>query len=371
MNVFDRTERGLLSRWWWTVDRPMLAGLLLLSIYGVVMVFASSPPVALRLGFSSWHFVIRHALFLLPAALCLFGASLLSPRGVQRLAIGLFGVAFILLVMTEFAGYETHGATRWINLGGVAIQPGEFIKPALVVLTALLLARRPGLQNALPAILLSALVAGLLLLQPAVGMALMVVALLSAQLFLAGLPWLWVASLLGGGGVAVWQAYLWFPHVAQRFDRFLDPASGDSYQVGMALRAVASAAWFGSGPGEGRLKTMIPDAHSDFVFAVVAEEFGLVACLVLLGLFAFIILRGLQRTELVSDRFTMLAAAGLLIHFGLQAFINVSVNLSLLPATGVTLPFISYGGSALCALALGMGMFLALVRKRHGTAAPP
>jgi cell division protein FtsW len=371
MTVFDRTERGLLARWWWTVDRPLLAGLMLLSLSGLVMVFAASPPVAARLGLSSWHFVARHALFLLPAAVLLIGCSLLSPRGVRRVGAGLFVLSFLLLLMTLFAGYETHGAARWINLGGIALQPGEFVKPAMVVVSAMILARAPGLQNAWPAILLNALVVALLLAQPAVGMALLMIALLSAQLFLAGLPWLWVFGLLALGGLGAWQIYMWFPHVAARIDRFLDPTSGDHYQVTMALKAVQSAAWFGSGPGEGRLKTLIPDAHSDFVFAVIAEEFGLIACLVLLGLFAFVVLRGLQRTELAADRFSLLAAAGLLVQFGLQVIINVGVNLSLLPATGVTLPFISYGGSALCSLAIGMGMFLALVRRRTGLGAAP
>jgi cell division protein FtsW len=202
-------------------------------------------------------------------------------------------------------------------------------------------------------------------------MALTVACLAGLQLFLAGLPWLLVIGLGATGGLALWQAYMFFPHVSQRFDRFLDPTSGDHYQVGLALEAVQGAAWFGSGPGEGTVKYALPDAHSDFVFAVIAEEFGLIACLALLGLFAFVLLRGLRRTELVTDRFALLAAAGLLGQFGIQAVVNLGVNLSLLPATGMTLPFISYGGSSLCALALGMGLFLALTRRRPGSEVAP
>jgi cell division protein FtsW len=209
----------------------------------------------------------------------------------------------------------------------------------------------------------------LLLAQPDVSMALVVVALLGVQLFLAGLPWILVIGLIGVGALALWQTYLAFPHVAERIDRFIDPSSGDHYQVGLALKAVQSADWFGSGPGEGTVKYALPDAHSDFVFAVVAEEFGLVACLALLGLFGFVLLRGLARAQRVGDRFALLAAAGLLAHFALQTFINLGVNVSLLPATGMTLPFISYGGSSLCALAIGMGLFLALTRRRAGTEA--
>ena len=371
MTPFSRTRRGLLGRWWWTVDRPLLVGFGLLAVSGLVFVFASSPPVAARLGLPPLHFVGRHVIYLLPATLLLLGSSLLAPKGVYRLAVALLVVAFLLLVLTLLFGPETKGARRWLPVAGLVVQPGEFMKPALVVVVAGLLAQAPGLRNALPGLLLTALVLVLLLSQPDVSMALMVAALLGLQLFLAGMPWLLVIGAGALGGLALWQAYLFFPHVTQRFDRFLDPTSGDHYQVGLALKAVQGAAWFGSGPGEGTVKYALPDAHSDFVFAVIAEEFGLIACLALLGLFAFVLLRGLQRTELVMDRFALLAAAGLLGQFGLQAVVNLGVNLSLLPATGMTLPFISYGGSSLCALALGMGMFLALTRRRPGGEAAP
>jgi len=369
--MFDRTERGLLARWWWTVDRPLLGVIGLLALSGLIMVFASSPPVAVRLGLSSWHFATRHLVYLAPAALLLIGCSLLSPRGVYRAAITLLTASILMLVVTLIIGVETHGATRWLSFGAFAVQPGEFAKPALIVVGAALLARARGLDNAWPVLGLGIVVMVLLLAQPDVGMALMVGAVIAVQLFVAGLPWL----LVFGAGVLslgiLWQTYVWFPHVAARIDRFLDPATGDHYQVGLALKAVKSAAWFGSGPGEGRLKNQIPDAHSDFVFAVAAEEFGLIACLLLLGLFTFVLLRGLRRTELVSDRFALIAGAGLLAHFGLQAIVNLGVNLSVLPATGMTLPFISYGGSALCAMAIGMGMFLALTRRRLGQGMSP
>ncbi len=369
--MFERTERGLLARWWWTVDRPLLGVFGLLAMSGLIMVFASSPPVAVRLGLPSWHFVTRHLIYLAPAALLLVGCSLLSPRGVYRAAIALLAVSILMLVATLIIGLENNGSTRWISFGSFAIQPGEFAKPALIVVGAALLARAPGLDNAWPVLGLGLIVMVLLLAQPDVGMALMVGTVMGVQLFVAGLPWLLVLGALLLSVLILWQAYSWFPHVAARIDRFLDPASGDHYQVGLALKAVKSAAWFGSGPGEGRLKNQIPDAHSDFVFAVAAEEFGLIACLLLIGLFSFVMLRGLKKTELVSDRFALIAGAGLLAHFGLQAMVNLGVNLSVLPATGMTLPFISYGGSALCSMGIGMGMFLALTRRRLGHGMPP
>lgn len=344
----------------------MLSGLGLLVLAGLIFVFASSPPVAVRLDLPSQHFVVRHLLYLLPATLILFTSSVLSPRGIRRLASGLFALAIVMLVLTLMVGPEIKGATRWLPIGGVLMQPGEFAKPALAVLVASVLAGAPGVRNAKPALLLCGLVVLLLLAQPDVGMALSVSAAVAVQFFIAGLPWLLVALAAAFGCLGLWQAYQWFPHVSQRIDRFLDPSSGDHYQVGTALEAVRGAAWFGSGPGEGNVKYVLPDAHSDFVFAVIAEEFGLIACLALIGLIAFILVRGLSRAQLMPDRFTILAAAGLLSHLGIQTIVNLGVSLSLLPATGMTLPFVSYGGSSLCAMALAMGMLLALTRRRPG-----
>jgi cell division protein FtsW len=371
MSWLGRTERSLLARWWWTVDHQMLAGVGLLALSGLVFVFASSPPVATRIGLPSLYFAGKHLVYLVPAALLLLGSSLLAPRGVWRLAVGLLALSILMLLLTPLLGAEIKGARRWLEIGGMALQPSEFAKPALMVVVAGLLSRAPGIRNALPAIGIAAVVALLLLVQPDVKMALMVAVLVGAQLFVAGLPWLLVGVLAGLCGFALWQAYLWFPHVAERIDAFLNPAESERYQVGLALDAIRGAAWFGKGPGEGQVKYALPDAHSDFVFAVIAEEFGLIACLVLLGLIAFVLLRGLARAQLVQDRLTLLAATGLLVQFGLQAFVNMAVNINLLPATGMTLPFISYGGSSLCALALGMGMLLALTRRRSGAEGLP
>lgn len=371
MIPLDRTERHLLARWWWTVDRPLLAGLGMLALAGVIFVFAASPPVAHRLDLPSLHFVTRHATYLVPAATLLLGASLLGPTGVRRLATALLIAALLMLVLTLLTGVEIKGARRWVSLGGLVVQPSELIKPALAVVIGAMLARAPGLEHLRPVLLLVLVVVALLLAQPDVGMALTVACMVAMQLFVAGLPWLLVGLATTSGILLLWSAYVWFPHVAERIDRFIDPSSGDHYQVATALKAVQGAAWFGSGPGEGEVKYRLPDAHSDFVFAVIAEEFGLLACLALIGLFAFILIRGLERARLRNDRFVLLASVGLLSHFGLQAIVNLGVNLGVLPATGMTLPFVSYGGSSLCATALGMGMLLALSRRRPGGEAEP
>ena len=364
MTAFSRGERGLLATWWWTVDRLMLLGLGVLGLIGLMLVFAASPPVAERLGLSPLHFLERHAVFLLIGAGLLIGTSLLAPEGVRRLAVGVLALGLAMVVATLVIGPEIKGARRWLPIGGVVVQPSEFVKPALAVVTAWLLARRPGLAGMRAALPLVGLVVGLLLWQPDIGMAALVATVAIAQLFLAGLPWLWLVA----SGVVVLLAgvvaYLRLPHVAERIDGFIDPSAGDPYQIERALEAFSGVGWTGRGPGEGVTKFVLPDAHADFVFAAAAEEFGFIACLLLVALFAFLLLRGLSRAYTRADGFALLAAAGLLTQFGLQAVINMGVNLHLLPTKGMTLPFISYGGSSLLAMALGMGMVLALTRRQ-------
>ncbi len=361
MSPFARTNRGLLANWWWTLDRALLSGLLVIALVGVVMVFASSPPIARRLGYEETRFVIKHLTFLLPAILLLLGTSLLAPRGVLRVAVLLLLGFGLLLLVTPFLAAEIKGARRWISIGGLLLQPSEFVKPALVVVTAWLLARQPGLKGAPEAVALTGLVLGLLVIQPDLGMSALVVAVFAVQLFVAGLPWLLIAGFGGLAATGLYGAYLAFPHVQMRIDDFLDPTK-ESYQVETSLSAVASGGLFGRGPGEGVVKFYLPEAHSDFVYATLTEEFGAIAALLVLLLFAFVVLRGLWRVYEAEDRFVQLAAVGLLAQFGLQALVNIAVNLNLLPTKGMTLPFVSYGGSSLLALAIGMGMLLALTR---------
>ncbi len=367
MNGFARTDISLVGRWWWTVDRWLLAALLLLIGIGVLMVLGASPPVAEKLDLDSFHFFRRHLALLIPALAIMFAVSLLSPIGVRRVAVVMLGVALVLTLATVLIGVEAKGARRWLSLGGLSIQPSEFIKPAMAVAAAWLFAaqrqvhRFPG--DAIAASLLGAVLLALML-QPDFGMALTVAAVWFTQYFLAGLSLMWVGALLGAGIGGLLIGYSSFDHVRSRIDRFLDPAAGDNYQVETSLRAFSNGGLFGRGPGEGVVKDHLPDAHADFIFAVVGEEFGLIACLLIVGLFAFIVLRGLVRLAEEEDLFVLLAAAGLLTQFGLQALINMAVTLHLVPTKGMTLPFVSYGGSSMVALALGMGMLLALTRWR-------
>jgi len=366
---FARADNSLIARWWWTIDRWTLAALLLLVAIGAIMTMAATPPVAEKLGLDPFHFVRRHFSLLPVAVAIMLGVSLLDLSGVRRLAAAVLVISVALLAATFLVGAEIKGARRWINLPGFSLQPSEFVKPSFAVICAWLFAlqrRRTGTPGDLIALLVYGIVVGLLLLQPDIGMALVVSVIWGAQYFLSGLRILWI-FLIGGGGVFAFAgAYFVFPHVQSRINRFLDPQSGDTYQVARSMEAFTNGGLAGRGPGEGRVKTHLPDAHSDFIFAVAGEEFGLIACLIIVVLFGFVVLRGFMRLLSENNLFALLATAGLLVQFGVQALINMGSTLHILPTKGMTLPFISYGGSSLLALALGMGFMLALTRKRYG-----
>jgi cell division protein FtsW len=367
--IFTRIDQRPIARWWWTVDRWSLGALGLLIALGAVMSMAASPAVAERLGYAPLHFAERQ-LATVPFALAtMFGVSLLPPRTVRRVAFVGFAIAVGLLALTFVIGVEIKGARRWINLPGFSLQPSEFIKPTFAVVAAWLFAEqkeRPGFPgNAISIALFLALVA-MLVKQPDLGMAVVVAIVWFAQFFMAGLRLYWAAAGTIAGLAGFVGAYLWLPHVTSRINRFLDPAAGDSYQVNRSIEAFVHGGLWGQGPGEGTVKDFLPDAHADFVFAVAGEEFGLIVCILIVGVFAFIVLRGFSRLLQESNLFVLLSATGLLIQFGLQAIINMASTLHLIPTKGMTLPFLSYGGSSMLALALGMGMMLALTRRRLG-----
>jgi len=372
--ALSRSDTSVLGRWWWTVDRWTLAALLVLVGFGYVMMLAASPAVAERIGASSRHmFFIKQVAYLGLATLLMVAVSLLSVRGVRRVALLGFAAAVVLTAATLVVGTEIKGARRWLPIPGFSLQPSEFLKPFFAVVAAWLIAegKMPGSKvwGASIAVVLFLAVAAILKSQPDIGMLLVVAAVFFAQFFVAGMN-LFIVGAIGGLGVAAaGAAYMIFPHVQSRVQRFLDPDSGDSYQVSVALEAFANGGLLGRGPGEGRVKNVLPDAHADFVFAVAAEEYGMVVCLVIIALFAFVVVRGLMRLLGESDLFVMLAGTGLLTQFGLQAFVNMGSTLHLIPTKGMTLPFVSYGGSSVLAIAVGMGMLLALTRRRAGARA--
>lgn len=369
MITFARTDSSLLGRWWWTVDRWTLAALAVLMGFGVVLVQAASPAVAERIGLDNFHFVQRHLMMLLPSAAIMVAVSLLPPRGVRRVAVVVFLAALLLVALTPVIGMEIKGARRWIHVPGLSVQPSEFLKPAFVVVAAWLFTMQKttdGFPGTAISIALYLLVVTLLMMQPDLGMTFVISAVWFGQFFLAGLPIVLVGILAIAGMLGLVGAYFMFPHVSSRIDRFLDPGSGDNYQVARSMEAFMNGGMFGTGPGQGTVKMSLPDAHADFIFSVAGEEFGLLWCLALVALFAFVVLRGFRRAMRDDSIFILLAVGGLLMQFGLQAMINMGSALHLMPTKGMTLPFISYGGSSMLALGFGMGMVLALTRKRFG-----
>jgi cell division protein FtsW len=333
----------------------------------VVLSLAASPPVASRLGLEPFYFVYRHVILLIPAIAILFATSFLPRRHIRRLALLVFVASLALIAATLMFGAEVKGARRWIVILGVNIQASEFLKPAFVILVAWLFgetARRPEMPaNTIALALLGLAVTGLVL-QPDFGQTMLIALVWGALFFLAGMRLIWVFGLSTMAVLGIGAAYFTIPHVTKRIQRFLDPGSGDTFNIDQALESFWRGGWFGRGPGEGTVKRILPESHTDFVFAVAAEEFGIVLCLLLVALFMFIVMRALSHALRDEDPFARFAGAGLAILFGLQAAINMAVNLHLMPAKGMTLPFISYGGSSMISLAYGMGMLLALTRGR-------
>jgi len=373
--MISRAERGPVADWLRSVDGWLLAAFGALMVIGVVMALAASPAVAERIGLPTFHFVDRQVLLLPPTAMLMLATSFLSPRHVRRAALVIYLVSLGLILLALLYGAEVKGSKRWI----FGLQPSEFLKPAFVVLASWAFAEgsRPGaprlIAKALAFVILPATIVPLIL-QPDFGQTMLISLVWATLVFMAGLHWFWVIGLGGVGAMGGFLAFKFSPHVHERVMRFLDPDSSggmvDTFQVDTALQSLANGGWFGRGPGEGVYKRILPDAHTDMVFAVIGEEFGLIACFGLITFFGVIVMRGLWLSSRNQDSFSRFAAAGLTIMFGVQSWINMAVNLRAMPAKGMTLPFISYGGSSLLALGLGMGFLVALTRKNLAIARP-
>lgn len=364
--MVSRADRSSVAKWWWTIDLYFLGGFIGLMGLGIILSFAASPAVADRIGLPAYHFVERQAFFMIPAFLVMIAVSFLDDRQVRRLALLQLAVSISLMILVLFIGVEVKGSRRWIQLLGVSLQPSEFMKPAFVVMSAWLFAERakhPEIPGNLMAMILFGIVGALLIAQPDLGQTMLVTATWGTMFFMAGMPWFWIALLLGVVAFGAFGAYSFFPHVALRIDKFLT-GEGDTFQIDTGREAMIRGSWFGQGPGEGSVKKILPDSHTDYIFSVAAEEFGLIFCMGIALLFAFIVMRGFRFALRERDEFTRLAVAGLVASFGFQSIINIGVNVQILPAKGMTLPFISYGGSSLVAMALSMGFVLALTRKK-------
>ncbi|MDE2006893.1 MAG: cell division protein FtsW [Rhodospirillales bacterium] len=365
----SRADESVLGRWWWSVDRVTLGAIGLLFAFGFVLALAAASSAAHRLGARDHMMLGKQIVFLALGGAVLLGISLLSPREIRRLALIGGAVALALTAATLVSGVEVLGARRWVRIAGVPIQPSEFLKPCFTVVTAWLLAEQRRVRGFPGAWIVGALYLVIVLLlkkQPDVGMTAVITAVLFAQLFVYGINAVWVGiGMLAMTALAA-GAYFMFSHVQMRVAEFLHAKGPQNYQIHTALQAFGNGGLFGRGPGEGRVKNLLPDAYADFIFAVAGEEYGLIVCAALVLAFAFVVIRGLLRLLRETDTFISLACAGLLASFGLQAFVNMGTALKLIPTKGMTLPFISYGGSSVLASALEVGMLLALSRRRGG-----
>ncbi len=363
---FSRQSDNCFVKWWWTVDKIILFVAMALLTIGIILDISASPVVARRIGLDDYAMVRKQIQFSVLAVGTMLGLSLFGLKTIRRISILMFAVLTFLLILTMFFGFETKGARRWIYIMGVSLQTSELIKPIFIVLVAWLLdcGKKydyfPGMWVSFG---LYIFLCGLLLLQPDVGMTILVSAVFWLQMFLAGLPWLLVCGLALLGVMGAVTAYFVFPHVHARVDQFLYGSDETSYQIEKAMEAFESGNLFGRGPGEGVVKLSVPDAHTDFVLAVAGEEYGVWGSLIIVALYSAIVLRTMKGVLKESNLFVMYAVVGLSATLGVQAFINMASSLQLIPTKGMTLPFISYGGSSLLGVAITVGMLLAITRK--------
>lgn len=373
--AFSRNDQSLIARWFWTVDRGLLGAALALMALGVSLSFASSPAAIMadESITDPFHYSWRMMVFAGVGLTVMLTTSLMSPRGVRRIAVlALFG-AIVVMAALPFIGDTVKGAARWVNLGPFSLQPSEFAKPGLIVFAAWMFAeaqKGQGVPGVTIAFGFYALTVCLLLIQPDIGQTLLITTTFMAVFFMAGVPFKWMAVLASAGMAGLVSLYFVFGHMRDRLSRFFSPETTDTHQIDSASEAIRAGGLLGRGVGEGVMKRHVPDLHTDFIYSVGAEEFGLVLSLIMIGLYAFIVVRGMRRAMKLTDPFEQTAAAGLFMLIGLQACINVAVNLNLIPTKGMTLPFISYGGSSMLAMGLTMGFALALTRRRPGAYEP-
>lgn len=355
----------ILWQWWKCIDRYTVFLLCVLSALSLMLVTTSGVAVANRIGVHQSYFSSKHVLYVTLAIFTTFSVSFLSKTYVRRIAICGLIFSIILLIIIQFCASPTKGAKRWINIGVLSLQPSEFMKPCFLVVTGWLLASIPKIEvGFFITFLLYLLVAILLIMQPDLGMLITISIAFGAQLFVACIPWLWLIILGTLTTVSTIVVYYVFPHAQQRISMFFSPNNNGNYQVLKSLQAFRNGGLYGRGPGEGLIKYMLPDSHTDFIFAVAGEEFGGIVCLIILTMFGFIIIYGFIKLLTEEDYCTILISVGILTQLGFQSIVNMGVSLNLLPTKGMTLPFISYGGSSSLAIGLGMGILLALNRRR-------
>ncbi|SLN19355.1 putative lipid II flippase FtsW [Ruegeria meonggei] len=366
--VQDQRGEPILPKWWRTIDRWTMSCVLILFVIGLLLGLASSPPLAGRNGFDPFHYVERQALFGGVALIAMLLTSMMSPTLVRRLAVLGFLASFVALAFLPVFGTDFgKGAVRWYSLGFASLQPSEFLKPGFVVVAAWLLAASQqinGPPGRLWSFALCMAIVAMLVMQPDFGQACLMLFGWGVMYFVAGAPMLLLVGMAGVVVLGGMFAYSNSEHFARRIDGFLNQEVDPTTQLGYATNAIREGGLFGVGVGEGQVKWSLPDAHTDFIIAVAAEEYGLILVLIIIALYSIIVVRSQLRLMRERDMFIRLAGTGLACMFGVQAMINMGVAVRLLPAKGMTLPFVSYGGSSLIAGGIAVGMLLAFTRSR-------
>lgn len=373
--LLSRSDSSWFTEWRRTLDWGLVAGILLLAGIGLLMSLAVGPTAAAKIGSEDpYHYLYRQGVHACVGIGLLLAVSVLERKWARRLGVLVFALALLLMAAILGFGHEVNGAQSWFRFSAFSVQPSEMVKPGLIVLCAWLLAQRqrsPAAPWAIVSFIFFAVTLGLFLLQPDVGGAVLVSAAFLVTFFVSGLPKRWIIGFAAGGAALALLLYNVLANVRRRVDMIFNPSSNaDTFQIDMAGAAISRGGLFGTGPGEGLVKTQIPEAHTDFIFSVIAEEFGLVAIVAVMAIYGLICIRGFRAAARIEDGFARTAAAGLFALFAIQAAINIGVNLSVIPPTGLPLPFISYGGSAMAGMGLTLGLALALVRgegtRSHG-----
>ena len=363
-----RVTEPVLPRWWRTIDKWTLSAIFVLFGIGLLLGLAASVPLASRNGLEPFYYVQKQAIFGAAGLAAMIGVSMMTPETVRRLGVlGFVGALILVMVLPLIGQDHGKGAVRWLSIGGFSLQPSEFLKPGFIVISAWLMAAGQqvnGPPGKLMSFSLALVVVGFLAMQPDFGQAALVLFAWGVIYFVAGAPMVLIVGISGLVAMGGMLAYSASEHFARRIDGFLSPDVDPRTQLGYAANAIQEGGFFGVGVGEGQVKWSLPDAHTDFIIAVAAEEYGLFLVLVILGIYALVVVRSLVRLMAERDPFTRLAGAGLACVFGVQAMINMGVAVRLLPAKGMTLPFVSYGGSSLIAAGITVGALLAITRSR-------
>jgi len=354
--------------WWRSIDRKIFITTIILIFIGCLISFGATPSIAIKYGLEPYYFVKKHLIFTPVAFFFIFFTSLFSKVGIKRFFLFIFLISVFFIFYSFFIGIESKGSIRWVYFFGYSFQPSEFLKVSFIIICAWIFSSKNQLKvinNQIFSFILYLFVSGLILYQPDFSMFIIISSVYFGQLFINGLKWKWVIACSFFFSFVFFVTYFLLSNVKIRIDNFFDPSTGDNYQISKSLQAIKEGGLFGKGTGMGTVKDNLPDAHTDFIFSVIAEEFGLISCLFVIIFFIYLIFKIYKRVKNEKYLFVILSVSGLVIQLGSQIFVNIGSTIGLIPTTGTTLPFISYGGSSMISTALNIGVILALTKVNY------